>query len=147
MLWLFLFMLPDAWKAKKFSEESYPANRLIIFELKLLGQYLGHVWVILGSCLIISTICLLLYDRNSSKFHQRFMHAKLRNAPKCWLIGSILKLCSCHIKALFGHFYNIFGSRCLKWLIFSLVSHASQTEENHSMLNYVNHTRAICGPY
>merc|ERR1711954_156073 len=43
----------------------------------------------------------------------------------------------------FGIFYNIFASRFLKWLIFSLVSQASQTKENHSMLDYWNHIRAM----
>ena len=63
--------------------ESCMAYRGKPFNVELLGPYLGHVWVILGPCLVISTICLLLDDRNGSKFHQRVMHAKLKNTPKC----------------------------------------------------------------
>ena len=47
----------------------------------------------------------------------------------------------------FGYFYNILASRCLKWLKFSLVNHASQIEENHSMLNYWEYIVAMFGPY
>ena len=47
----------------------------------------------------------------------------------------------------FGYFYNIFAFKCLKWLKFSLESHASQKEEYHSLSNYWDHIRAMFGPY
>ena len=47
----------------------------------------------------------------------------------------------------FGYFENIFASKCLIWLKFSLKSHASQIEEYQSMSNYWDHIRAIFGPY
>ena len=83
MFWIFLqhlcFKIPGM--AQILTEESCMAYRGKPFNVELLGPYLGHVWVILGPCLVISTICLLLDDRNGSKFHQRVMHAKLKNTP------------------------------------------------------------------
>ena len=35
-----------------------------------------------------------------------------------------------------GYFYNIFTSRCLNWLKFSVKSHACQIEEYHLVSNY-----------
>ena len=59
----------------------------------------------------------------------------------CWgYVWAILGPC-------FDYFYNIFASRCLKWLKFSLESHASQIEEYHSISNYWNHKRAMFLPY
>ena len=46
----------------------------------------------------------------------------------------------------FGYFYNIFASRCLKWLKFSLDRHAFQIGEYESMSNYWDHIRAMFGP-
>ena len=66
--------------------ESYNQNRRIPINVKLLEQYKGHVWAILGPC--------------------------------------------------FDYFYNIFASRCLNWLKFSLEGHASQIEEYPSISNY-----------
>jgi len=50
-----------------------------------------------------------------------------------------------------GYFYNIFTSRCLNWLKFSVKSHACQIEENFLMLNcldniMIGHVLAILGP-
>ena len=46
----------------------------------------------------------------------------------------------------FGYFYNIFASRCLKLLKFSLESQASQIEESHSMSDCWDHIRAMFAP-
>ena len=46
----------------------------------------------------------------------------------------------------FGYFYNIFASRCPKWLKFLLERHICQIEEYHSMSNYLDHIRAMLGP-
>ena len=43
----------------------------------------------------------------------------------------------------FGYFYNIFSSRCLKWLKFSLESHACHIEEYSLMLTYLDHCQII----
>ena len=53
----------------------------------------------------------------------------------------------------FGYFCNIFASRWMKWLKFSLLSLSYQVEENHSVSNYWDHKgniwaiRAIFWPY
>ena len=57
----------------------------------------------------------------------------------CSIRRTMLGLC-------FGHIYNIFASRCLKWLKISLERHAYQIEEYHSMSNYCDHIRAMLGP-
>ena len=86
--------------AQIFTVASCMPNRRIIFNFELLGPYWGHVWAILGPC--------------------------------------------------FGYFYNSFAFRCLKWLKYSLKSHACQVEEYYSMLNYLDHNQdhvwAILGP-
>ena len=43
----------------------------------------------------------------------------------------------------YGYFYNIFASRCLKWLTYSLERCACQIEEYHSVSNYWDHIRAM----
>ena len=46
----------------------------------------------------------------------------------------------------FGYLYNIFASRCRKWLKFSLEVRACQIEEYNSMSNYWDHMIAMLGP-
>ena len=46
----------------------------------------------------------------------------------------------------FGYFYTFFASRCMKWLKFSLDSHASQIEEYHLVWNNWDHKRTMIGP-
>ena len=59
--------------------------------------------------------------------------------------------CKGHVWAIFGpcfgYFSNIFASRCLIWLKFSLERHTSQIEEYPLMSNYWNHIKAIFKPY
>ena len=45
-----------------------------------------------------------------------------------------------------GYFYNIFASRCLKGLKFSLEIHACQIGEKDLVSNYWDHIRAMLGP-
>ena len=56
-----------------------------------------------------------------------------------------------HVWAILGpwfdHFFNIFTSRCMKWIKFSLESHAYQIEECHSVSNYWDNIRAMFGPH
>ena len=70
-----------------------------------------------------------------------------KNTDQCQNIGTILGPCLGHIRAMFGLFLQNFATRCLKWLNFSLESHASQIEEYHSMSNYLDYIRAMFGPY
>ena len=63
------------------------------------------------------------------------------------LLGQYKGLVLVILGPCFGYFYNIFASRCLIWLKFSLKSHASQIEEYQSMSNYCDHIRAIFKPY
>ena len=55
--------------------------------------------------------------------------------------------CFVHLGAMFCFFYNIFASRCLKWLKFSVKSHACQVEEYTLMLNCLDHIMDMSGPY
>ena len=55
-------------------------------------------------------------------------------------VWSILGLC-------FGYFLDIFVSRYLKLLKFSVKSHASQIEEYSLMLNFWYYILAMSGPY
>ena len=81
MLFLQYLCLKIPGMAQILTKESCMACRGKPFNVELLGPYLGHVSVILGPCLVISTICWLLNDKNGSKYHQRGMHAKLKNTP------------------------------------------------------------------
>ena len=46
----------------------------------------------------------------------------------------------------FGYFYNIFASRCLKWLQFSLESHSRILLNDKSLGPYLGHVWAILSP-
>ena len=46
----------------------------------------------------------------------------------------------------FGYLYNIFACRCLKWLKFSLKSHACQAEDYSLISNYPDHIGSMFGP-
>ena len=47
----------------------------------------------------------------------------------------------------FGYFYNIFACSYLKWLKFSLKSHAHQIEDYTLISNYWDHIGAMFSPY
>ena len=47
----------------------------------------------------------------------------------------------------FDYFYNIFASRCLKWLKFLLKNYAYQIEENYLMFNCLGHIGTMFEPY
>ena len=121
--------------------KSCKPNRRIPFNVKLFGPYEGHVWAILGPCFgyfyyIFAAKCLI--------WHKFLLMYCMKIRKK--IIGTILGQCLINIEPCFGYFYYIFASRCLKWLNFSLESHASPIEENHSILDYWNHIRAIFRP-
>ena len=62
----------------------------------------------------------------------------------------LVRPCEDHVYTIlrpcFGNFYNIFASRWLQWLKFSLESQVIQIEENHSIWNYCDHIRAMFRP-
>ena len=64
-----------------------------------------------------------------------------------FVIGTIVWPFLGKLGSYIGYFYIFFASRCLKWLKFSLESHASQIEEYHQMSNYMDSIRAMFGPY
>ena len=61
----------------------------------------------------------------------------LTNLDHIWVI----------IGPCFGYFYNIFASRCIYWLKFSLESLACQIEEYSALYNYLYHILAMFWPY
>ena len=110
----------------------------------MLGQCLGHIrtmfWLFQQYLHFYMVDMAQIFTEESCKPNRGIpINVKLLR-PYKGHFWTILEQC-------LGYFYNIFASRCLKWLIFSLVSHASQIEENHSMLDYWNHIRAMFGPY
>merc|ERR1711954_586251 len=141
--------------AQIFTGDSCMPVRRIAFSLKLWRPYKGHVWAILGPCFgyfynIFASRCLkwLKFSLESQacqiEENQSMLdyldHIRAMFRPYQGHVWAILGPC-------FGYFCNIFAPRCLKWLIFSMESHASQIEENHLMWDYWNHIRAIFVPY
>merc|ERR1711954_106291 len=93
--------------------------------------------------LAISKISLFLHDRNGSKFHQKETCMPIRKySLKYTFLNHIWDI----LGPCFGYFYNIFASRCMKWLTLLLMSHAPQIEKYSLMFNYWNHIGSMFGP-
>ena len=126
--------------AQIFTEESCMSNRRIIIYCSIIGT-------IFGSCLdhIRAMFWLFLQYRcfYMPEMAQIFTEESCMSNRKCSLMLTNLD----HIRAMCGVFFNIFVSRCLKWLKFSLKSHSCQLGEYHSISNYLDHIRAMFGPY
>ena len=110
----------------------------------ILGHFLGHIrpmfWLFLPNlCFQMPKIAQILTKEPCIPNRRIPFNVKLLG-PYESHVGAILGPC-------FDYIYNIFASRCLIWLKFSLESHASQIEKYQSMSNYWDQIRAIFKPY
>ena len=106
----------------------------------MLGPCLGHIRAIFW--LYIPYLCFFM-----PKIAQIFTEESCMPNRIIQFNVKLLTLYNAHVYAIlrpyFGYFYNISACRCLKWLKFSLKSHACQIEEYSLMLIFLDHIWAI----
>ena len=130
------------------TEESSKANRRIPLNVRLFGSYKGHVWAILGPCFgffynIFASRCpkwlKFSLESHACQIERRPFNVKLLG-PYKGHVWAILGPC-------FVYLYNIFVSRCLKWVKFSLKHYLCQPKEYSWMMNSSDPIGAMLGPY
>ena len=99
-------------------EEHHLMSNYLDHMRAMVGPYKGHIGAMFW--LFLLYICFQMPNMAQIFIEESCMPS--RRIPIS--IGTISEPC-------FGYFYNIFASRCLKWLKFSLESHASQIGEYH----------------
>ena len=126
--------------AQNFTKGTCMPNRRVFLSVDLLGPNGGHVLVVLGPCFGY------FYNMYASRRLKWLTFSLKSLAYQIGEYSSILNYWD-HIENMFwaisgqnfGYFYNIFASRCLKWLKISLKRQACQVEEYSLMLTYWGH--------
>ena len=128
MFWLFLHIFVSIWlNWLKFPpKRDMHAKYKIFFDVYFFGPHFDHVLAILGPCFnyfynIFASRCLKWLKFALMSHAGHFLVRKYSLILTYW---NHIEAMFGHIGALFGYFYNKFASRCLKWYIFSLKSHA-----------------------
>ena len=122
--WLYL---PET--TQIFTEESCIPNRRTLFNVQLLRQYRGHISGHIRTMfwLFLQYICLQMTEmaQNFTSHACQIEECSLMLTYRDHIGAMFLAI----LGPQFGYFYDIFASRCLKWLNFSLESYACHIKE------------------
>ena len=131
----------------KFSLERHACQ---LEEYHSMSNYCDHISAMLGPCLGHIRAMLWLFLQclcfQITETAKNFTKESCMTNRRILLNFNLFIQCWGHVLAILGpcldYFYSFSASRCLKWLKFSLESHASQIEQYHSMSNDWDHIRA-----